>query len=129
MLANAASFDVTRARPSTVQLVLNAVNGSLAGVTQGYASQIIGRFAEEQGVALQVATGAGIMRAPSLEIRSRGWFNSALYYRHYMVPGILVQLATLIGALMTALNIVREKEAGMLEQLNVIPPRSSRRSS
>jgi ABC-2 type transport system permease protein len=38
-----------------------------------------------------------------------------------MVPGILVALVTLIGTLLTAQNIAREKELGTLEQLNVTP--------
>jgi ABC-2 type transport system permease protein len=43
-----------------------------------------------------------------------------------MIPGILVQLLTLVGTLMTAMNIVREKEIGTLDQLNVTPlPRSA----
>ena len=39
----------------------------------------------------------------------------------YMVPGILVALVTMIGTLLTAQNIAREKEIGTLEQLNVTP--------
>ncbi len=113
--------ELSRTRQSTVQLVLNAVNGSQAGVTQGYVAQIVARFAQEQGATMPLASGASAQRSPAVEIRSRGWFNSALDYRHYMVPGILVQLITMIGTLMTALNIVREKEAGTLEQLNVTP--------
>jgi ABC-2 type transport system permease protein len=42
-------------------------------------------------------------------------------YRIYMVPGILVALVTMIGTLLTAQNIAREKELGTLEQLNVTP--------
>ena len=38
-----------------------------------------------------------------------------------MVPGILVALVTMIGTLLTAQNIAREKELGTLEQLNVTP--------
>jgi ABC-2 type transport system permease protein len=38
-----------------------------------------------------------------------------------MVPGILVALVTMIGTLLTAQNIAREKEIGTLEQLNVTP--------
>jgi ABC-2 type transport system permease protein len=37
------------------------------------------------------------------------------------VPGILVALVTIIGTLVTAQNIAREKEMGTLEQLNVTP--------
>ena len=38
-----------------------------------------------------------------------------------MVPGILVILVTMVGAFLSALNIVREKEIGTIEQLNVTP--------
>ena len=38
-----------------------------------------------------------------------------------MVPGILVQLVTMNGTLITAENIAREKEAGLLDQLSVSP--------
>ncbi len=100
--------DLVRDRHAPIQLVLDAVNGSAAGVTQGYALEIL----RDQ--------------APRIEIRRRGWYNPDLDYRDYMVPGILVHLVTLVGTLMTALNIVREKESGTLEQLNVTPvPRAA----
>ena len=53
--------------------------------------------------------------------RVRGWYNPTLNYQHYMVPGILVALVTMIGTLLSAQNIAREKELGTLEQLNVTP--------
>jgi ABC-2 type transport system permease protein len=61
-----------------------------------------------------------------MEVRARGWYNAELNYRDYMIPGILVQLVTVVGTLLTAMNIVREKEIGTLDQLNVTPvPRSA----
>lgn len=108
--------DLTRDRRATLQLVLNAEDGSAAGVTQAYAGEILARYARER-------SGGG---TPVIEISRRGWYNPALDYRDYMVPGILVQLVTIVGTLMTALNIVREKEAGTLDQLNVTPvPRTA----
>jgi len=103
--------DLVRDRRAPVQFILNAEDGSAAGVTQGYALEIVRRYAAERSGAAQ----------PTVEVRRRGWYNPELDYRDYMVPGILVQLLTLIGTLMTALNIVREKEAGTLDQLNVTP--------
>jgi ABC-2 type transport system permease protein len=58
---------------------------------------------------------------PRLNISVRSRYNATLNYKHYMVPGILVALVTLIGTLLTAQNIAREKELGTLEQLNVTP--------
>jgi ABC-2 type transport system permease protein len=130
--------DVQRTRAAQVQLVLNAENGSQAGVTQGYGAEIIARYAAELSAASPtgalggstdaLAPRSGAERAPVrgvavVETQGRGWFNPSLNYKHFMVPGILVQLVVLVGTLMTALNIVREKEAGTLEQLNVTPIR------
>ena len=56
-----------------------------------------------------------------IDVRQRGWYNPELRYIDFMVPGILVVLVTMIGTLLTAMNIVREKEAGTLDQLNVTP--------
>ena len=58
---------------------------------------------------------------PRIDVRVRGRYNPTLNYKHYMVPGILVALVTMIGTLLTAQNIAREKELGTLEQLNVTP--------
>src|SRR5207249_1421376 len=91
-----------------------------------YASSIVDRYASELGTDLRpIVTGAGepppSRGVPLLDVRVRNWYNPTLNYQHYMVPGILVALVTLIGTLLTAQNIAREKELGTLEQLNVTP--------
>ncbi len=131
MLVIPADFDrdLHRRRRGAVQLVLDAVDGAQAGVIQGYATRILADYTRGVGVTLAPVfrtEGGSADPAPqrgrgTLEVRARGWYNAGLDYRHYMVPGILVQLVTLVGTLMTALNIVREKEAGTLDQLNVTP--------
>ena len=133
VIPSAFERDVMRDRAATLQLVLNAENGSQAGVIQSYAAEIIARYADEMAQLLlpqrrAVVTGterAPVRGRPAVEIRARARYNSALDYKRFMVPGILVQLITLVGTLMTALNIVREKEAGTLDQLNVTPIRPS----
>lgn len=123
--------DLVRDGRAALQLVLNAENGSQAGVIQSYATEIVTRYADELSRTVlpqRRATGTGTARAPVrdrpvVEIRARTRYNTALDYKRFMVPGILVQLITLVGTLMTALNIVREKEAGTLDQLNVTPIR------
>jgi ABC-2 type transport system permease protein len=121
--------DVVREHAAQVQLLLNAEDGAAAGVTLGYARQILARYAAELGAE---RAPAGARRAggaemaprrgvPVVDVQVRGWYNAELDYRFYMVPGILVQLLTIVGTLITAMNIVREKEAGTLDQLNVTP--------
>ena len=109
--------DLVRTRAAQVQLILNAEDGAASGVTRSYAAQIVATYASELGVSLTPTIAA----APPLEVRGRNWYNPELDYRDYMVPGILVQLVTVVGTLLTAMNIVREKEMGTLDQLSVTP--------
>ncbi len=121
--------DIVRTRGAHVQMFFNAEDGAAAGVTSSYAGVILTRYAGELGARLQPMTALAGARheappgrgQPRVEVRSRNRYNAELDYRHYMVPGILVQLLTIVGTLLTAMNTVREKEAGTLEQLNVTP--------
>lgn len=121
--------DLVRDRRAPVQLILNAEDGAAANVIQSYASRILDAYSRELGAAVTPALATVGARSeppprrgePRIEVRQRGWYNARLEYRDYMVPGILVVLVTMIGTLLTAMNIVREKEAGTLDQLNVTP--------
>ena len=120
--------DLVRTHVGAVQLVVNAEKGMAAGIVQYYASRILTRYAAELAPELGRASNASAAPAngprrgaAQIDVRTRAWYNPTLDYRHYMVPGILVALVTLIGTLLTAQNIAREKELGTLEQLNVTP--------
>lgn len=114
--------DLVQVQRSHIALLLNAENGSMAGVTQAYAQEIIAAYAAERSAAITAPAGPR-RGAPQVLVARRGWYNPTLDYKHFMVPGILVQLVVIVGTLMTALNIVREKEAGTLDSLNVTPIR------
>jgi ABC-2 type transport system permease protein len=102
------SLVTTRVAP--LELSVNAEKGSAAGVVQSYAQSVL--------IAYAVSLGGP---ARQIDVRLRSRFNPTLNYKYYMVPGILVALITIIGSLLSAQNIAREKELGTLEQLNVTP--------
>ncbi|MDP2529552.1 MAG: ABC transporter permease [Candidatus Palauibacterales bacterium] len=115
-------------RTAPVQLVLDAVDGATAGVVRSYLGAIVERHGAELEAEAGPAPGTrGAVAGPAapLAVRSRGLFNPTLDYKDFIVPGILVLLVTLIGTLITSMNIAREKEIGTLEQLNVTPLRKS----
>lgn len=124
-------FEKSLVREGTAEVLLsvNAEKGSSAGIIQSYASDIMADYSRELGAELRpgVSTVVAPERAGPLtgvariEGRVRSWYNPTLNYKHYMVPGILVALVTLISTLLSAQNIAREKEIGTLEQLNVTP--------
>ena len=121
---------LVRTGRAPIQLSVNAEKGSAAGIVQSYAANIVAAYASELGATMhpgpRATKSAGgevmpVRGAARIEVRVRSWYNPTLNYKHYMVPGILVALVTLIGTLLTAQNIAREKELGTLEQLNVTP--------
>jgi len=125
-------FESSLVRQGTapVQLVVNAEKGSAAGIVQSYAARIIAAYALEVGSTLRPTAGdvrasntasAPVRGAARIEVSVRSRYNQTLNYKHYMVPGLLVALVTLIATLVSAQNIAREKELGTLEQLNVTP--------
>ncbi len=110
--------DLYRDNATNLQLLVNAIDGSKAGIAHGYATSIIRDFNGEIRVEnLPVAPADN----QTFSVENQYWYNPHLEYKTFMVPGILFELLLLIGGLIAALNIVREKEVGTMEQLNVTP--------
>lgn len=105
----------------TLFMALNAINGVKANLGGAYLRSIISDFNND--VRLDWMQLPRFNPQPLIEITSVNWFNPMMNYRFFMVPGILVILVTMVGAFLSALNIVKEKEIGTIEQINVTPIR------
>lgn len=95
---------------------VDAINGTKAAIGGNYLLTVISDYNREIPV-----NANGFTKMNEIEITWSNWFNPLAEYRFYIVPAVLVLLLTLIGGFMSALNIVREKEAGTIEQINVTP--------
>ncbi|MBI5403141.1 MAG: ABC transporter permease [Ignavibacteriae bacterium] len=102
-----------------LQAVINAEDGSAAGIIYNYTSNIIQQFAS--GVVTEWTGLPEAEKSPVINISYSNWFNPELDYKTYMVPGILVALVSMVGVFLSGMNIVKEKEIGTIEQLNVTP--------
>lgn len=100
-------------------VAVNAINGTKAGLGGAYLGNIIGSF--NGSIRTQLIQPDRFNPMPQVQVTSTNWFNPLLNYSFFMVPGILVLLVTMIAAMQSALNIVREKEIGTIEQINVTP--------
>jgi ABC-2 type transport system permease protein len=112
---------IVRTGVGQVQLSVNAEKGSAAGIVQSYATQVLTDYAASLRPVDNESRIADAGSRPRIEVQARSRYNPTQNYKHYMVPGILVALMTIIGTLLSAQNIAREKELGTLEQLNVTP--------
>ncbi|HLF53407.1 ABC transporter permease [Flavobacterium sp.] len=108
-------------KKSNLSVSINAIDGAAAGVTNVYISQIINNFNQKiQTKLFQYNDGSFIQPQNIITIPSF-WYNETLNYKTLMVPGILVLLVTMLTLFLSSMNIVREKEMGTLEQINVTP--------
>lgn len=113
--------DLTRSENATLNIAVNAINGTKANLGGAYLNAIILRYNSDLRSTLLSPGHAPATSA--IEVTSSNWFNVHLNYRLFMVPGILAILVTMIGGFLSALNIVKEKEIGTIEQINVTPIR------
>ena len=109
--------DVASGRPTKVQVIADGTDSNSTGVALGYARGIVAAYAAERS-ALRVP--GGVRRAP-IDADVRVWFNPRLESREFMVPGIVALLLLVVTTNLSAMAIVREREVGTLEQLNVTP--------
>jgi ABC-2 type transport system permease protein len=98
-----------------VQILVHGVDANRARIIQGYARGAVGQW-----TALRAAEGKEPWSGP-VAVQSRLWFNEAHESRQFLVPGLIVLIMTLIGAMLTALVMAREWERGTLEALFVTP--------
>jgi ABC-2 type transport system permease protein len=118
--------DVANGTPVALQVIADGSDSNSTTVALGYATSLIGGYAQElvegrDAGGLSAADGAA--RPGRIEPRIRIWFNPQLESRHFMIPGVLALVLLVVTANLASMAIVREKELGTLEQLNVTPLR------
>lgn len=110
-----------RGRPQTIQLAADGSDANSTGVGMGYAASLVADYARELALSRLppgiTAAAGGI----PIDARVRVWFNPRLESRHFMLPGVLALLLLAVTSILAAMGIVRERERGTLEQLNVTP--------
>lgn len=102
---------------ATVQLVVHGTNASRARIIEGYSAAAVA-----QASAREAAEGEAVTGGPVL-VQSRLWFNEANDSHYFLVPGLIVMIMTIIGAMLTTFIMAREWERGTLEALFVSPVR------
>ncbi|MBX6380670.1 MAG: ABC transporter permease [Thermoflavifilum aggregans] len=111
--------NLVRKNEQKLFIAVNAINGVKASLGGKYLNHIISAYNEE--IRLQWVQLNKFNTSPVISITVSNWFNPFMNYQIFMVPGILVLLVTMVSTYMCALNIVKEKEIGTIEQINVTP--------
>ncbi len=104
-----------------VQIVADGSDANSAGVSLSYATNLVAAYGQEIAERASVAAGRGDTTVAGIQPVVRVWFNPRLESRDFMIPGIVALLLLVITTNLSSMGIVREKELGTLEQLNVTP--------
>jgi ABC-2 type transport system permease protein len=113
--------NLVRENMQTLFIAVNAINGVKANLGGAYLSTIIRDFNQE--IRMEWIHPSRTSESPVISVAPVNWYNVYMNYQLFMVPGILAILVTMIGGYLSALNIVKEKEVGTIEQINVTPIR------
>ncbi len=106
------------AESTAVQVLIDGSDSNTATIAQGYALAIVNQYvATRQRGRTTLATG------PPITIASRIWYNPELKSVNFIVPGVIAVIMMIVGAILTSLSIVKEKERGTIEQILVSPIR------
>jgi ABC-2 type transport system permease protein len=111
------SRDLVAARPASVQLVLDGRRSNASQIVNGYLGEIINDYVADENERFHRL--AGVPR-----VVSRNWFNPNLTFTWFTVPGLIAIIAQIVGLLVTALSVARERELGTFDQLMVAPLRT-----
>ncbi len=113
-IASDFSRNIAAGQPAHIALLLDGRRSNAAQIVAGYAQAIVDQFN------VDLMTG---MRAPPQQsaLILRSWFNPNFDSLWNTVPALVAILTALIGLIVTALSIARERELGTFEQLLVSP--------
>ena len=124
------SRDLLRDRQTTIQFLLNATNANTATISRGYAESMIQRFnAGLRGQGIHVRTqptiGSNLASRGQVQLEPAFLYNPGLVDSWFIVTGVLGLLLILQSSLICSAAMVREREAGTLEQLLMSPASTS----
>jgi len=113
--------DLIKENGTSLSVSINAIDGAAAGVENVYISQIINGFNQKIQTQMYQYNESDYVQPVNIVTIPSFWYNNTLNYKTFMVPGILVLLVTMLTLFLSSMNVVREKEMGTLEQINVTP--------
>jgi ABC-2 type transport system permease protein len=115
--------DLQGGRPAAVQLIVDGSDSNTARFVVNYASVIAATYDNELVLDRVLRQAGQTLPIGSVDLQPRAWFNADLESRNYYVPGVIANLVMLVSLMLTSMSIVREKEAGTIEQIMVTPIR------
>jgi ABC-2 type transport system permease protein len=127
VIPNDYARDLRRGRVTTVQFLLNAMNANTAAISQGYAEGVIQSYnigLRREGLGASL-TAPGASRRGQVLLQTAFLYNPGLVDSWFIVTGVFGLLLILNSSLVASGAMVKEREAGTIEQLLMSPAGTS----
>ena len=111
--------DIGNGTTAKLMASVNAINAVNAQLSWAYLNGVIHDY--NSNIIIENKSRIVFSPVPMIDVTNRYWYNELLNYKFYMLPGILGILVLAIGFILAGLNLVKEKESGTIEQINVTP--------
>ncbi len=102
---------------AAINMSVDAINGTKSSLGTAYLVAVISEYNRN----IQIFNDQKLVAPQTIAVESSVWFNPFANYNWFIVPGIMAFLLTIFAGSISALNIVKEKEIGTIEQINVTP--------
>ena len=109
--------DTRSGRSTAVQMVINGDNANSATTIMSYTLGVVSTLSARYEAEARLGSPGG----PLLTLEPRVWYNPELRSSLFLVPGLIAYISMLTAVVSTSLSIVREKEAGTMEQVRMAP--------
>lgn len=106
-----------RKEPAKVQFLIDGVDGNAATIIKNYADIASIKFNRELQEQLLKKMGT-VFNIPII-FEPIFWFNPNLQTTKFLIPGLIAMILIIIAVISVSLSLVREKEQGTIEQINV----------
>jgi len=100
-----------------IQILLDGVDGNTAAIIQNYSLAAVNSFNNK--LSNSASAKIGVKIELPINLQSRFWFNPQLLTTIYMLPGLIALILIVTAVVTVSLSLVREKERGTIEQINV----------
>jgi len=109
-------------REGKIQFLIDGVDGNTAVIIQNYVSTALREF-NLKHTELTLA-GLGIKQYNPINFEPLFWYNPELKTTKFLIPGLIAMILVITAVISVSLSLVREKEKGTIEQINVSPLKS-----
>jgi len=102
---------------SKIQFLIDGVDGNTANIIQFYVTAATSSYSAN--LSSDVLAISGVKQYTPIDFEPIFWFNPDLKSTRFLVPGLIAMILIITAAVSVSLSLVREKERGTIEQINV----------